>query len=59
MRKKPPAFDIQPLGEVQGVIVAVPGEEAAFAELGGQFERGVPLDAHGDGGNGDRNSEDR
>src|SRR5208282_4328058 len=29
------------LGEVQGIVVSVPGEEAAVAELGGEFERGA------------------
>ena len=39
---------IQAVGEVDGVIVAVPGEEAAFSQLGGEFERGVSVDAQDD-----------
>ncbi len=42
MRKKPPDFSTSRLlGQVQRVIVAVPGEEAAVAELGGERERRV------------------
>src|SRR5580658_1392106 len=38
------------LGEVESVVVAVPGEDAALAEFGGEFERRVIFDAHSERG---------
>ena len=38
-------FDVEVLGQVQRVVVPVPGEDAALAEVGRQFERGVMGDA--------------
>ena len=43
-------FDVEMLGQVQGVVVAVPGEEAAVAELGGEFEGRVACYADGERG---------
>ena len=39
----------QMLGEIEGVVIAVPGKDAALAEFGGEFERGVMFDSQGDG----------
>src|SRR5438270_6885125 len=38
------------LSKVQGVVVAVPGEEAAIAEFGGEFERSVGVNSYGESG---------
>src|SRR5579872_968698 len=35
--------------QVQGVVVSVPGEEAAVAEFGGEFERSVSINANSEG----------
>ena len=35
-------------GEVEGVVVTVPGEDAAVAEFGGEFERRVVVDSDGE-----------
>ena len=40
-------LDIEMLGEIQGVVVAVPGKEAEVAEFSGQFEWRVAFDSHG------------
>ena len=42
-------FHIEVLGEIQGVIIAVPGEESVVAELGGEFEWRVAINADGKG----------
>jgi hypothetical protein len=34
-------FHVEMLGQVEGVVVSVPGEEAALAEFGGEFQRRV------------------
>ena len=39
-------FHVEPFGDIDRVVVAVPGEEAAFAEFGGEFERRVAVDAY-------------
>ncbi len=36
-------FHVEALGEVESVVVSVPGEEAAVAEFGGEGERRVSL----------------
>ena len=41
-------FDIEALGEVQRVVVSIPGKETALAKPSGEFERCVTLDPHGD-----------
>src|SRR5882762_10093211 len=48
-QKPPVLFDVQLFGEIQRVIVAIPREEAAFTQLGRQFELRVCLSAHRDG----------
>src|SRR6202162_72123 len=41
---------VQLFGEVQGIVVSVPGEEAALGELRCQFERRVAFDSDNDRG---------
>src|SRR5690242_7910652 len=48
-QKAAAAFDIEPLGEVQGVVVAVPGENSTLPQAGGEFQRRVSVHPEGDG----------
>jgi len=34
-------FHVEMLGEVEGIVISVPGEDAALAKFGGEFERSV------------------
>lgn len=43
-------FHVEVLGEVEGVVVAVPSEESAVAEFGCEFERRVAFDPDGECG---------
>ena len=43
-------FHVEALGEIEGVVVSVPGEEAALAQCGGEFERSVAVDANRESG---------
>ena len=43
-------FDVEALGEVQRIIISVPGEEAALAKLGREFKRRVSFNSDGDCG---------
>ena len=39
-------FDAEPFGQIQSVVVAVPGEDALFAERRGEFKRSVAVDSY-------------
>ena len=39
-------FDVEMLGQIERVVVAVPGEQTALSQLGGEIERSVVLDPH-------------
>ena len=41
-------FHVEAFGKIQGVVIPVPGEEAAVAQAGGEFQRSVVRDAHGE-----------
>src|SRR5882724_4768242 len=43
-------FDAEAFAEIEGVVVAVPGEDAAFAEEGGDGGGMVIAEAQGEGG---------
>src|ERR1700685_85907 len=42
-------FHVEVLGEVQRVVVSVPGEETTLAKLSSELQRRVSFDAHRDG----------
>src|SRR5260370_42279953 len=48
-QKSSQALDVQLFGEVQGIVVSVPREEAALAKHRCQFHRRVALDSNGGG----------
>src|SRR5277367_3417867 len=48
-QKPPVSFHVKTLGEVQRVVVAVPGEETTLAKLSREFERRVAFDTYSDG----------
>ena len=47
-QKSSQALDVQLFGQVQGIVVSVPGEEAALAELRCELQRRVAFDADGE-----------
>src|SRR5579864_4871163 len=48
--EEPAGFlDVEVLREVEGIVVAVPCEEAAVAKLGGEFQRRVAFNSDGEG----------
>ena len=49
MREKSARFlDIEMLGEIQRVVVSIPGKKSAFAEFGSEFERGMAVYSYGE-----------
>jgi len=43
--KSPVFFNIEPLGQIQGVVIAVPGEDATLTQARRKFKRSVAFDS--------------
>lgn len=44
-QKAPGAFHTEVLGEIDGVVIPIPGEKSSIAQLGGEFGRRVAMDS--------------